>query len=211
MPHHDRRQALCACALLTALLAGCGSDDSAPLPADSDPCAPSGHIHREPGGDWCHCDRGYVAATDTLACVTDPDYDPNRPFDFGDLGEHACWHVTNGPYAEVAALAESAPAIDRFHTHYTLTLRDVGGGMFGGTFTYNARSSGNYVVYLSREIAFGVQEGELDVASVATAPTAACEGLATMIGYVFAKDVTYTMTFGPDASAEVAVVIEELL
>ena len=95
------------------LLAACGPAESEPDAPPGDPCAPNGHIHRESSGDWCHCDRGYIAATDTLACQADPNHVPRGEFDFGDQGEHACWHVTHGPYATVTAAPGAQPRVVR--------------------------------------------------------------------------------------------------
>lgn len=81
--------------LLGCLAVACGPTPT-PEPGDeqpqqqTDPCAPHGHIHRESTGDWCHCDRGYVANAQGLACQQDPDYVPRTEFDFGDQGQHAC-------------------------------------------------------------------------------------------------------------------------
>ena len=92
MPSSLRVLTLASCAMA---LAACGGDAPAPIepppteqPApSSDPCAPNGHIHREPTGDWCHCDRGHMASEQGLSCLPDPGYVPRDGFDFGDNGQ----------------------------------------------------------------------------------------------------------------------------
>ncbi|WP_224246267.1 hypothetical protein [Hyalangium gracile] len=196
------------CALLTA----CGASELPPSeepPAQlEDPCAPHGHIHREPTGDWCHCDRGYRAPEQQLVCEVDPDYKPREGFDFGDDGVHACWHVDNGPYATVTASESRMPRADAFHTLYTVNLRPVEGGQYTGTFQFKAFGTGDFIVYLSQNVPFAVREGERVVASVAEKPTTACSGLQHMIGLELTERVVYTFTLGPTSLEQLRMVTE---
>ncbi|RKH03961.1 hypothetical protein [Corallococcus carmarthensis] len=199
-----------------AVLTACGGDDAPPGPdgtpqEQADPCAPHGHIHREPEGDWCHCDRGYLASEQGLSCVTDPDYVPREGFDFGDKGEHACWHVTNGPFATVTASPERQPRVDDFHTHYTVKLRPENGQSVG-TFGFKAWASGDFVLYLSTpDVAVTVKEGERVVEPVGAQATGPfCDGLKQMVGYELTDKVQYTVTFGPTARTGLGLVIEHL-
>ncbi len=208
---------LTACAALTA----CGPATPEPIDeppvSQEDPCAPYGHIHREATGDWCHCDRGYLAATERLACVVDPNYVPRTEFDFGDKGEHACWHVTNGPYATVMASTTAQPRVDAFHTFYTVKLRPEG-GQYVGTFQFKAYATGNFVAYLSHEgVPFSFHEGTKLVEPAATEPIppelrdGACQGeLVRMVGYELTDKVQYTVTVGPTEHSELSLVIEHL-
>lgn len=198
-----------------AALTACGGD-APPGPDDTpqeqgDPCAPHGHIHREPDGDWCHCDRGYLATEQDLSCVTDPDYVPREGFDFGDNGEHACFHVANGPFATVTASPERQPRVDDFHTHYTVQLRPENGQSVG-TFNFKAWASGDFVLYLSTpDVAVTVKEGERVVEPVATQATGPfCDGLKQMVGYELTDKVQYTVTFGPTERTGLGLVIEHL-
>ncbi len=192
-------------------VAACGDEASPVADVDNaDPCAPNGHVHREPEGDWCHCNRGYLAAETELACVADPSYVPRVGFDFGDNGEHACWHVANGPYETVQASTSSAPDVGRFHTHYTVTLAEIEAGSYEARLTYPARTTGDYVVYLSQDVPLTVYEGELLVDPVDREPTNACAGLVIQAGYELTERVTYTLVIGPTSSAELALVIEEV-
>jgi hypothetical protein len=174
-----------------------------------DPCAPHGHIHREPTGDWCHCDRGYLAATEGLACLVDPDYTPRDEFDFGDDGVHACWHVDNGPYSSVTASADRQPRVDAFHTLYTVTLRPVE-GQYTGTFQFKAFATGDFIVYLSQQVPLTVREGERVVPIAAEKPTTACAGLQHMVGLELTNRVTYTITLGPTPLQQLRMVTEYL-
>ncbi|MDY7228168.1 hypothetical protein [Hyalangium rubrum] len=194
-----------------AVLMGCGGSQpplSEELPQQQvDPCAPEGHIHREPEGDWCHCDRGYMAPEEQLACVVDPHYTPREGFDFGDDGDHACWHVDNGPYATVTASESRRPRADAFHTLYTLNLRPVD-GQYTGTFQFKAFGTGDFIVYLSQNVPFAVREGERVVASVAEKPTTACSGLQHMVGLELTESVIYTFTLGPTSLPQLQMVTE---
>ncbi|RKH55319.1 hypothetical protein [Corallococcus llansteffanensis] len=205
------------------LLAGCiaaltacgGSDSQQPdggTPQEqTDPCAPHGHIHREQEGDWCHCDRGYLASEQDLSCAPDPTYVPREDFDFGDDGEHACWHVANGPFATVTASPDRRPRVDDFHTHYTVKLRQES-GLSVGTFNFKAWATGDFVLYLSTpDVAVTVKEGERVVEPVGTQPTGPfCDGLKQMVGYELTDKVQYTVSFGPTQPTELGLVIEHL-
>ncbi|PTL80660.1 hypothetical protein [Vitiosangium sp. GDMCC 1.1324] len=183
-----------------------------PPQEQGDPCAPHGHIHREPTGDWCHCDRGYLAAEQGLSCQQDPNYVPREGFDFGDNGKHACWHVTNGPFATVSASVDRQPRVDAFHTHYTVKLRPEG-GQYVGTFNFKGYATGDFVVYLSdASVPVSLREGARLVEPVATAPVPpeVCTGLVHMVGYELTDKVQYTVSFGPTSLPELGLVIEHL-
>ncbi|HEX8699557.1 MAG TPA: hypothetical protein VF815_12015 [Myxococcaceae bacterium] len=199
-----------ACAALVA----CG--EPAPLPEEptppqqqTDPCAPNGHIHREPTGDWCHCDRGYMAAAEGLACQVDPHYKPRDDFDFGDEGEHACWHVDNGPYATVTASADRLPRVDAFHTLYTVNLLPVD-GVHSGTFQFKAFATGDFIVYMNQKVHLTVREGERVIPIVAEQSSEACAGIQHMVGLELTDKVTYTFTLGPTPLPQLRMVTEFL-
>ncbi|MFP2907620.1 hypothetical protein ACLESD_21730 [Pyxidicoccus sp. 3LFB2] len=208
--------ALAACAMA---LTACGGDEPLPIvepppdPAPSDPCEPHGHVHREPTGDWCHCNKGYRATAEGLACEADPDYVPSAGFSFGDNGEHACWHVTNGPYVTVTASTSRLPRVDDFHTYYTVKLRQEG-GQYVGTFSYKAFATGNFVVYLGTpDVPITLVETAIQK-PVTPAGTRAtddhCDGLKHMVGYELTDRVQYTLTLGPTPLPELGMVIEHL-
>lgn len=210
--------ALAACAMA---LAACGGDDPAPIeppqPEDpaqsSDPCAPNGHVHREPTGDWCHCNKGYRATEEGLACETDPGYVPSEGFSFGDNGEHACWHVTNGPFVTVTASTSRLPRVDDFHTYYTVKLRQEG-GQYVGTFSYKAFATGNFVIYLGTpDVPVTLVETAVQTTLTPAGTRATdnhCDGLKHMVGYELTDRVQYTLTLGPTPLPELGMVIEHL-
>ncbi|WP_224368402.1 hypothetical protein [Hyalangium versicolor] len=204
------RNALVLSACCAALMACGGSEpppSEEPPQQQEDPCAPHGHIHREPTGDWCHCDRGYMAPEEQLACVTDPDYVPRDGFDFGDDGVHACWHVDNGPYATVSASESRTPRVDAFHTLYTVNLRPVD-GQYTGTFQFKAFGTGDFIVYLSQNVPFAVREGDRVIDIIAEKPTTACTGLQHMLGLELTEGVIYTFTLGPTSLDQLRMVTE---
>ncbi|XXF78764.1 hypothetical protein P2318_03115 [Myxococcaceae bacterium GXIMD 01537] len=197
-------------------LAACGDTAAVDPPGGeqppADPCAPHGHIHREAEGDWCHCNRGYLAASTGLACEPDPNYTPGQGFSFGDNGAHACWHVSNGPFGAATASTAPPPPVDAFHTYYTLTLRPEG-SQYTGTFSYRAFATGNFVVYLTHDVPVRLNEGALLVEPRATAPVSApsCQGdLKHMVGYELTDRVAYTLTIGPASVPQVGLVVEHL-
>jgi hypothetical protein len=197
-----------------AALVACGEPEPPPEEPPppqqlEDPCAPHGHIHREPTGDWCHCDRGHLAAPERLACLVDPNYIPRDGFDFGDEGAHACWHVDNGPYGTVTASPDRTPRVDAFHTLYTVNLRQVG-EQYTGTFLFKAFATGDFVVYQSQQVPLTVHEGEQLVPIAAEKPTTACSGLQHMIGLELTNKVTYTFTLGPTSLPQLKMVTEFL-
>ncbi|MCK8500769.1 hypothetical protein [Myxococcus fulvus] len=203
-------------ATLALAASACGGDDPPPEPEpepSGDPCEPHGHIHREPEGDWCHCNKGYLAAQDGLSCVVDPNYIPSEGFDFGDDGEHACWHVESGPFVTVTASTTRDPRVDDFHTYYTVKLREVD-GQYTGTFSYKAFASGNFVVYLSTpDVPVTLVETAVQktVTPAGTRPTGDfCSGLKHMVGYELTDRIQYTLTLGPTSLTELGMVIEHL-
>ncbi|QRO00260.1 hypothetical protein JRI60_15155 [Archangium violaceum] len=215
-------QRFLARAVCAVALAACGQppgpETEPPQPqGQTDPCAPHGHIHREPTGDWCHCDRGYLAAAQGLSCQQDPNYVPRDGFDFGDNGQHACWHVTNGPFALVTAALDRQPRVDAFHTYYTVKLRPEN-GQYVGTFNFKGYATGDFVLYLSdASVPVAVREGTSVLQPVATAPIpqdirdGVCQGgLVGMVGYELTDKVQYTVTFGPTPLPELGLVIEHL-
>lgn len=210
LPFRSFVLAVCGAAFLLA----CGEAELPPeeLPPPQqadDPCAPHGHIHREPTGDWCHCDRGYMAAVEGLSCLVDPNYVPRDGFDFGNNDLHACWHVDNGPYGTVTASPDRLPRVDAFHTLYTLNLRQVDGA-YTGTFQFKAFATGDFIVYLSQNVPFAVHEGEKPVSIIAEQPTQACTGLQHMLGLELTDKVTYTFTVGPTSLPQLRMVTEYL-
>ena len=92
-------------ALTLTLWLACGCSAGVTLPdaavPEGDPCVPGGHVHREPAGDWCHCDRGFRATTAQLGCEPDPNFTGATTVDFTGTAERACWHASNGPYRVV--------------------------------------------------------------------------------------------------------------
>lgn len=202
---------LAVCGLL---LVACGDSESSPEPTPepqppADPCAPHGHIHREAEGDWCHCDRGYLAPEGQLACVVDPSYVPPKEgeFDFQDEGAHACWHVDNGPYATVTASESRSPRVDAFHTLYTVNLRPVDGG-YTGSFQFKAFGTGDFILYLSEHVPLTVSEGTLPVKILAEKHASVCAGLPHMVGLELTEGVVYTFTLGPTSLSQLRMVTE---
>lgn len=206
--------------LLTALVVSLALGCQPPSPeADAgvdgggqgDPCAPMGHVHREPSGDWCHCDRGYRALSTGLGCEVDPNYTGSTTVDLTGTGERACWHAVNGPFASIVADA----AADAFLTLYTLELEPQPQGLFGASARYHAAVSGPHVATLSPRVNFALREvlpsgAEVEVPILVTHVTGACPELAQQFGFELVKGVHYRLVFGPTREARVSFLLDQV-
>lgn len=191
-------------ALASLLLTSCDPSTS----SQGDPCEPNGHIHRGGAeGEWCHCNRGYMASEDGRSCVVDPNYSPDRPFSFGDNGAGACWHLANGPYSTVQAAAGQSPGVNNYQTLYTLKLRPEG-SQYVGSFSFRAFETGRFVAHLSAaDVPLAFLEGQLSVPVAAQQSSTVCPGIRHMVGVELTKNVTYTLQFGPTSLPELNLVL----
>jgi hypothetical protein len=195
-------------ALSVTLLAACG----APGPAtSSDPCTPGGHVHREPLGDWCHCDRGFLAARTGLACVRDPAFTGRVTLDLGASEERACWHAARGPFA----VQGDGSRVDQFLTHYTLALSPRSDGLRVATVGYRAAVSAPHVLTASRGVNLSLLEvfsegGTRPVPVLVTRATTACQQLSQQFGFELAARAEYRLEFGPSTQPEVGFVLDQV-
>jgi len=204
--------------VLAAALSGCtppvqtipDAGMSTDAGALGDPCAPHGHIHREAGGDWCHCDRGYLEKQGSLGCEQDPDYDPSAGFSFGDEGKSACWRLANTSHLTVAASEPGAPTINRFDTVYRVELQGSD-GQYSRTVTYDAAGTGDFILHLGKPVPVTlVEQGKGPVALLAEKEATTCEGFQRMVGVGLADGVRYSLTLGPTSEPVVHLLIEQL-
>lgn len=191
-----------------ALVAACGG---APSPLSGDPCEPGGHVHREAGGDWCHCDRGFKAGITGLTCEVDPNFTGRTTVELGTTDERACWHATRGPFAT----PDDGSRVDQFLTHYTVALATRGDGLRGATAHYRAAVSAPHVLTLSRGVNVVVQEvlpsgSSKEVGVLVTRATTACAALSQQFGFELVNRVEYRFEFGPSTQEQVGFVLDQV-
>jgi hypothetical protein len=193
--------------VIAMLVVACGG----PPPPAGDPCTPGGHVHREPAGDWCHCDRGFRATTTGLSCEVDPDFTGRTTIDLGTTDERACWHAARGPFATEADGAR----IDQFLTHYTLALSGRGNGLRQATAIYRAAVTAPHVLTLSRGVNVSIAEvlpggGVKEVPVLVTRSTTACPQLSQQFGLELVSRGEYRFEFGPSIQPEVGFVLDQV-
>jgi hypothetical protein len=194
--------------LLPMVLVGCGA---VPQPVAGDPCEPGGHIHREPGGDWCHCDRGFKAADQGLDCVVDPNFTGRTTVELGTTDERACWHASRGPFASQADGAR----VDQFLTHYTVGLTARSDGLRAASASYRAAVSAPHVLSVSRGVNVTVHEllpsgGSKEVPVLVTRATSFCTELSQQYGFELVNRVEYRFDFGPSQQEKVSFVLDQV-
>ncbi len=186
-----------ACAL-TAVLASCGP------PATEDPCAPGGHVHRDPAGDWCHCDRGHRTTADGLACEVDPSF--RETLELADSDARACWHSAHGPFATI----EDGGLVDAFLVYFTVNLTPRADGRFEGVVRYQPAASGAHVVSLDVGGPLRVSEQEKTVPFVVTRSSTLCPGVRQQWAAVLESRVSYALHLGPLSQPRVQLLIDWL-
>jgi hypothetical protein len=190
------------------LVASCGAP---PGPMKGDPCDPGGHIHRDPAGDWCHCDRGFKAALQGLACEVDPNFTGRTTLDLGNTDERACWHASRGPFA----MQTDGSRIDQFLTFYTLDLPARSDGLHTASASYRAAVSAPHVLSVNRSVNVTVHEvlptgGAKEVPVLVTRATTFCSELTQQYGFELVSRVEYRFDFGPSQQAQARFVLDQV-
>lgn len=192
-----------ACAIVAAALAACG-----PPTPEGDSCAPGGHIHRDPAGDWCHCDRGYRATREGLACEVDPTF--RDTLELGASDERACWHSVNGPFATVS----SGDAVDSFLVFFTVNLEPRGDGTFAGHVRYRPGASGAHAFSLDSggplKVVESLDGASSDVSLVVTRSSEVCDDVKQQWGAVLEARASYELHVGPTPRPAAKLIIDWL-
>lgn len=183
---------------VVAALAACS-----PVMPEGDSCAPGGHVHRDPTGDWCHCDRGYRATTDGLECEVDPNF--RETLELGDSDERACWHSVNGRFANV----KSGDEVNDFLVYFTVEL-ERRGDQFEGVVRYRPGASGAHAFSLDSGGPLRVSEEAGDVKLVVTRSSDVCEGVKQQWGAALESRVTYELKIGPTTNQSAKLIIDWL-
>jgi hypothetical protein len=197
---------LCVFALAVALTA-CGNvAQMATLDGGFD----AGSVHRDPKGDWCHCDRGHMPLDQGLACVVDPHATGRTTLDLVGSDTRACWHVENGPFQTV----QSAQSVDRLLTVYTMPLRPYSNTLFEGSLSFVAPATSAYVATLSANVAFAVREvfssSEKDVPILVTFSMQQCGAVSQQFGFELVEGVRYKLLFGPTQLGEATFILDQV-
>lgn len=151
--------------------------------------------------------RFWVAALCALAmgCGDDGHDEPGGD----ELVGEACEHAVSGPYFDVTAAADasSAPAAKKAHHLVRITLMDVEGGK-GGTVTYAADESGDFVIFATKSVPLSVKAADGTVVAIeATSAVTACDAVAEQHTVELGIG-TYDVVLGPTTESEVGLVIE---
>jgi hypothetical protein len=191
--------ALCACA--------CGAQRTDSV---DDPCAPFGHIHRDPEGAWCHCDRGHVAAAQGLSCQVDPNFTGRTNIDLAASETRACWHAANGPFSS----QNSAGAIADFLTLYTVTLTSSQPQNFAASLRHRAAISAPHVLSVSQAVAVTVSEvlpsGELKrVPILSTGVATQCAQFSQQFGFELVNRGEYRFEFSSSTREQASFVLDQ--
>jgi hypothetical protein len=192
---------------IALMAAACGGS---PTPT-GDPCAPGGHVHRDPAGDWCHCDRGFRAPTMGLSCEVDPNFTGRTTIDLGTTDDRACWHAAQGPFVTGADGAR----VDQFLTHYTLALSGRGDGLRQASAVYRAAVTAPHVLTLSRGVNVSIFEvlpggSTKEVPVLVTRATTACPQLGQQFGFELVSRGEYRFELGPSSQTEVGFVLDQV-
>lgn len=180
-------------------------------PVSGDPCEPGGHIHREPGGDWCHCDRGFRAPPQGLSCEVDPSFTGRTTIDLGASDERACWHATRGPFETQT----DGGRAEQFLTFYTVELSPRSDGLRSATASHRAAVSSPHVLTVSRGVNVTVHEtlpggGSKEVPALVTRATSFCPELSQQYGFELVGRVDYRLEFGPSAQTQARFVLDQV-
>ncbi|PZR15046.1 MAG: hypothetical protein DI536_09735 [Archangium gephyra] len=190
-------------ALIAVALAACS-----PVMPEGDSCAPGGHVHRDPAGDWCHCDRGFRATADGLACEVDPTF--RDTLELGDSDERACWHAANGPFETVS----TGGAVNAFLVFFTVELTRRDDGRFEGEVTYRPGASGAHAFSLDSggplKIVESLEGTASDVKILTTRASDACDGVKQQWGAVLEARATYVLHVGPTNAPTAKLLIDWL-
>ena len=197
-----------ALVLAFVVVAACGG---MPAPLIGDTCTPGGHVHREPSGDWCHCDRGFKATLIGLACAVDPNFTGRTTLDLGATDDRACWHALRGPFATQG----DGSRIDEFLTHYTLGLTSRSDGLRSASANYKAAVTAPHVLTVNRGVNVTVIEvlpsGDTKAVPVlVTRATTACSMLSQQFGFELVNRVEYRFEFGPSAQDQAQFVLDQV-
>jgi hypothetical protein len=131
-----------------------------------------------------------------------------------DVDAEACEHMSEGPYNDVTAAADSAtaPSVDAEHTAHRIALPATTGGN-GGYVSFASGAAGDIIFFLDADVPLAIED-----ASGAAVPIeescdpAACSTSCTLLAGRHVVELavgTYYLLLGPSSSAAVALSHEQ--
>jgi hypothetical protein len=115
----------------------------------------------------CAGDEDAIASAGGACALEGRDYG----LDDGEV-EHACGHIGEGPYGELAA----GEQLGNLHMLYTVALVPDGDGRFSGTLGFVPRATATHVFYAFDDATLSFHEGEGDALCIArTVEDVACD------------------------------------
>jgi hypothetical protein len=122
------------------------------------------------------------------------------------VAEHACFHISYGPFAAVAAGTDAAVAdLTQTHTAYVVTLPDA---TAAGVVGLRLPRTGLYAMFLDVALPLIVNDGSNVVTPAHAQPVRGCDAFAELALYVLEAGRQYNLWLGPGAT-QVQLVFEQ--
>lgn len=140
------------------------------------------------------------------------DHNDDHNHDHNDHGhspqEEGCEHMDEGPFNNVAAAADDTGALEAIsdtHTRHDVTLVELTdmAGSYAGYVEFEATEEGDYYFFLSADVPFEVQGGDLE----STGDVSECDEVVKEFVYELSVG-TYTVYIGPTTETAVGIVVE---
>lgn len=141
-------------------------------------------------------------------CMVDPSYVPPGPFEFGNSTDNACWHAVNGPFESISA---PNTALSRVKTVYTVELPGGSEGTYSGSVKFRAWKTGRFALFVGANVPAKLSEGIFEVDIARQGPVDVCTQFSQQFGYELVSKVEYTIQLGPAPSAQVRLMMDEVL
>lgn len=132
--------------------------------------------------------------------------------------EHACEHVTGGPYASVTAksaelFSTTTPNINTSHTYYTVTLPGSGGS-YKGTVRFVPSRTNSWAFFTNPDVPVKLTNSSGTVFTPALSHTVSGCGLQRVTVYNLtqngSRSLYYLLTLGTTSSSSVGVSVERV-
>lgn len=121
--------------------------------------------------------------------------------------EHACLHVTHGPFAQVMSNVSSTPPnVNAPHTAFTVSLPP---GMNTGHLSYRPAESGEYVFYLGANVELALHDSMQQLNETFRESIATCAGLEAAFVYNLVGATEVDLSLIPTASVESTILVVE--
>jgi hypothetical protein len=126
--------------------------------------------------------------------------------------EHACEHAELGPFVDLTAGqvgGTTSPNVNTPHTAYVITL-PAADGAFAGEVRYRPVESGDFALLVDPDVSVTVfDDSGAEVEIEDQRDASACPALSLLYLVELEAGLEYRLVFGPSASGEVLLLIEE--